>query len=88
MRKALSIPDEVVINKIYLIRNQKVMLDIDLAELYKVEIKRLNEQVKRNADRFPDDFMFQLTNHKFGRSKKDTSCIYRTRCFNALERFE
>jgi hypothetical protein len=41
--------------------NQKVMLDDDLAGLYQVETKRLNEQVKRNPDRFPPDFMFQLT---------------------------
>jgi hypothetical protein len=60
MSKGTAIPDEVVISKIYLIRAQKVMLDIDLAELYKVETKRLNEQVKRNIDRFPEDFMFQL----------------------------
>ena len=58
-------PDEVVMNKIYLIRNHKVMLDIDLAELYHVETKRLNEQVKRNAGRFPDDFMFQLTDEEW-----------------------
>lgn len=44
---------------IYTIRGQKVMLDADLAELYGVEVKRLNEQVKRNIERFPDDFMFQ-----------------------------
>jgi hypothetical protein len=50
-----------VVSKIYLIRNQKVMLDDDLAELYQVETRRLNEQVKRNMDRFPEDFMFQLT---------------------------
>lgn len=61
----IAIPDEVVMNKIYLIRNHKVMLDIDLAELYQVETKRLNEQVKRNADRFPEDFMFQLTNEEW-----------------------
>jgi hypothetical protein len=61
MSKSLAIPEEVVTSKIYLIRNHKVMLDIDLAELYQVETKRLNEQVKRNADRFPEDFMFQLT---------------------------
>ncbi len=61
----LAIPDEVVMSKIYLIRNQKVMLDDDLAELYQVATKRLNEQVKRNADRFPEDFMFQLTNEEW-----------------------
>ncbi len=47
--------------KIYIIRGQKVMLDADLAELYQVETRRLNEQVKRNIERFPEDFMFQLT---------------------------
>jgi hypothetical protein len=59
------IPDEVVINKIYLIRGEKVMLDSDLAELYGVETKRLNEQIKRNIERFPEDFMFQLTTEEF-----------------------
>jgi hypothetical protein len=59
------LPDETVINKIYLIRNEKVMLDSDLAQLYGVETKRLNEQVKRNIDRFPGDFMFQLTETEF-----------------------
>lgn len=57
----LKIPDEIVMNRIYVIRNQKVMLDRDLAELYGVETKRLKEAVKRNLSRFPDDFMFELT---------------------------
>jgi len=48
--------------KIYLIRGQKVMLDADLAELYGVKTKILNKAVKRNLDRFPEDFMFQLNN--------------------------
>ncbi|HRG00230.1 MAG TPA: ORF6N domain-containing protein [Bacteroidia bacterium] len=63
MKKAelLPIPDELVVNKIYIIRNQKVMLDRDLAELYGVETKRLKEAVKRNLSRFPEDFMFELT---------------------------
>jgi len=55
------VPVEVIANKIFLIRGQKVMIDIDLAELYGVPTKRLNEQVKRNVRRFPEDFMFQLT---------------------------
>jgi hypothetical protein len=59
--KPLMISDELLMNKIYLIRNQKVMLDEDLAVLYQVETKRLNEQVKRNRLRFPKDFMFQLS---------------------------
>lgn len=61
----LVIPDEVVMNKIYIIRGQKVMLDVDLADLYQVDTKRLNEQVKRNLKRFPHDFMFQLTQSEF-----------------------
>ena len=55
------IPEERIVNKIHIIRDQKVMLDFDLAVLYEVETKRLNEQVKRNMDRFPKDFMFRLT---------------------------
>ena len=62
----VAIKDEVVMSRIYYIRDQKVMLDGDLAELYGVETKRLNEQVRRNAARFPEDFMFQLTEEEFG----------------------
>jgi len=51
--------------RIFLIRGQKVMLDADLAELYGVETKRLNEQVSRNSERFPEDFMFQLNEEEF-----------------------
>lgn len=54
------IPDNIVINKIYEIRGHKVILDSDLGDLYGVETKRLNEQVRRNLERFPEDFMFQL----------------------------
>src|SRR6266404_6367783 len=50
---------------IYVIRGHKVMLDVDLAELYKVTTKRLNEQVKRNRRRFPPDFMFQVTQEEY-----------------------
>jgi hypothetical protein len=57
---ALTVPDEIVMNKIYYIREYKVMLDNDLAELYGVETRVLNQAVSRNADRFPEDFMFQL----------------------------
>lgn len=55
------VPDEVVMNKIYVIRGQKVMLDRDLAGLYGVKAIRLREQVKRNKERFPENFMMQLT---------------------------
>jgi hypothetical protein len=61
----LVVPDEVVMNKIYVIRGQKVVLDKDLAELYQVETKVLNQQVKRNLNRFPEDFMFHLTDSEF-----------------------
>jgi phage regulator Rha-like protein len=59
--KSIVLIDEVIISKIYFIRKQKVMLDRDLAELYGVQSIRLREQVKRNAARFPENFMFQLT---------------------------
>lgn len=58
------IPTERIQRGILIIRGQKVMLDADLAELYGVPTKRLNEQVKRNAERFPPDFMFQLTDEE------------------------
>ncbi|MBA2249913.1 MAG: ORF6N domain-containing protein [Chitinophagaceae bacterium] len=54
-------PEERIVNKIHIIRDQKVMLDFDLANLYEVETKALNQAVKRNADRFPKDFIFRLT---------------------------
>ena len=59
------IPMEVIEQKIFLIRGQRVMLDKDLAELYGVETFNLNKAVKRNIDRFPDDFMFQLVREEF-----------------------
>ncbi|MEI9909403.1 MAG: ORF6N domain-containing protein [Bacteroidota bacterium] len=55
------IPDETIISKIYVIRDQKVMLDFDLAVLYEVTTKALNQAVKRNIDRFPGEFIFRLT---------------------------
>ena len=59
------IPIESLIDKILIIKNRKVMLDSDLALLYSVSTKRLNEQVKRNIKRFPSDFMFQLSQKEF-----------------------
>jgi hypothetical protein len=59
--KKLIMKLTVIQNKIYEIRNQRIMLDFDLSELYKVETKVLNQAVKRNLARFPKDFMFQLT---------------------------
>jgi len=63
--KTLVIPDEIILKNIYLIRGQKVMLDKDLAVLYHVETKRLKERVNRNRERFPDDFVLQLTKDEF-----------------------
>ena len=60
-------------SKIYLVRDQKVMLDEDLAKLYGVETKRLNEQVSRNIDRFPEDFMFKLSEREFGDLKSQNA---------------
>lgn len=65
---SLAIPAERIERGILLIRGQKVMLDTDLAALYGVTAKRLNEQVRRNIDRFPEDFMFMLT-------KKETEIL-------------
>src|SRR3954452_6702169 len=58
-------PDEAIISKIFFIRGQKVMLDVDLAALYQVETKQLKRQVRRNIDRFPKDFMFELNIEEF-----------------------
>ena len=55
----------IIHSKIHEIRGQKIMLDFDLAEMYQVETKVLNQSVKRNIKRFPDDFMFQLTDEEF-----------------------
>ena len=65
MTEELIIPEEIIMNKIYYIRGQKVMLDSDLAALYEVETKQLKRQVKRNAERFPMDFMFELTPEEY-----------------------
>jgi hypothetical protein len=61
MKNEMLITDDLLLSKILQIRNQKVMIDRDLAEMYGVETRRLNEQVKRNADRFPENFAFKLT---------------------------
>lgn len=69
---SLIIPDELVISKIYYIREQKVMLDSDLAELYGVETKVLNQAVSRNTERFPSDFMFQLDEQEWSNLKSQS----------------
>ena len=65
--------EQKILNRIYVIRNEKVMLDRDLAELYGVETKRLKETVKRNKDRFPKDFMFEMTATEFKKWRENTA---------------
>ncbi|MFN9801371.1 MAG: ORF6N domain-containing protein [Bacteroidota bacterium] len=60
-----SVPEAAIVEKIHLIRGQKVMLDQDLAALYGIETKAFNQAVKRNLERFPEDFMFELTHEEF-----------------------
>jgi hypothetical protein len=81
--KSLMIPDELVMNKIYFIRGQKVMLDRDLAELFGVETKRLKEAVRRNVNRFPEDIMFEINQEElenwrtqFAASKSDKKSLH------------
>ena len=73
MSKEISILEKKITNIIYLIRDQKVMLDYDLAELYQVETRRLNERVKRNIRRFPEDFMFRLTQEEWKNLKSQNA---------------
>ena len=73
----LTIPDQVIMQKIYFIRNQKVMLDTDLAKLYGVETRRLKEQVKRNKERFPERYMFELTKEEAEVSRSQIATLKR-----------
>lgn len=73
----IVITDEKVLSKIYLIRGHKVMIDKDLSELYGVETKRLKEQVKRNIERFPEDFMFELIPEEYAKLKNQTDHLGR-----------
>lgn len=72
MEDQRKISDEVIMDQIYNIRGEKVMFDSDLAELYGVETKHLKRQVRRNIERFPEDFMFELTPGEFPRSQIGT----------------
>jgi len=71
--KGNLVPAEFVERRILSIRGQNVIIDSDLAELYGVETKRLNEQVKRNKDRFPEDFVFQITPDEFDNLKSQSA---------------
>lgn len=73
----LIISKNLIESKIFLIRNEKVMLDSDLAKLYGVTTKRLNEQVKRNMKRFPGDFMFQLNKEEVESSRSQIATLKR-----------
>ena len=79
MSGKIAIPDEIITRKIYLVRNHKVMLDNDLAELYNVETKRLKEQVRRNIDRFPSSFMFELTAEEYASLRSQFATLKRGR---------
>ncbi|MBP4137276.1 ORF6N domain-containing protein [Flavobacterium geliluteum] len=79
MEDQSQLSEETISNKIYFIRNQKVMMDTDLAALYEVETKRLNEQVKRNLSRFPEDFMFQLTENEYNSLRSQIATLKKGR---------
>ena len=76
-KAVVKVPDEIIMNQIYYIRGQKVMLDSDLAILYGVETKVLKRQVNRNIVRFPEDFMFEMSEQEFSnlRSQFGTSSL-------------
>ena len=89
-RKIAIVAEENILNRIYMVRDQKVMIDRDLAELYGVETKRLKEAVRRNANRFPPDFMFEMNikelenwRTQFASSKEDLLGLrYTPFCFS------
>ena len=67
------VAEQKILTRIYVVRNQKIMLDEDLAEMYRVETRRLNEQVKRNVNRFPKDFMFVLSEKEYENLKSQNA---------------
>jgi hypothetical protein len=85
MKKKTDYTDEKILNQIYLIRGQKVMIDSDLAVLYNVETRQLKRAVRRNINRFPPDFMFELTQEEFENQRCQigtaNSLRYRPFCF-------
>ncbi len=89
-RKIAIVAEENILNRIYMVRDQKVMIDRDLAELYGVETKRLKEAVRRNINRFPPDFMFEMNvkelenwRTQFASSKEDMQGLrYAPFCFS------
>ena len=89
-RKIAIVAEENILNRIYMVRDQKVMIDRDLAELYGIETKRLKEAVRRNVNRFPPDFMFEMNikelenwRTQFASSKEDIQGLrYAPFCFS------
>ena len=77
MSKEIAIPQEIIVSKIYEIRGKKVMLSTDLAELYEVETRRINEQVKRNIGRFPERYMFKLTQEEYQSLRSQNATLKR-----------
>lgn len=77
LNKQVAVAEEAIMNKIYLVRNKKVMLDDDLAEMYAVETKQLKRQVRRNESRFPEDFMFELTPEEYQSLRSQTGTLKR-----------
>lgn len=73
----IAIPQEIIVSKIYEVRGKKVMLSQDLAELYQVETRRVNEQVKRNSGKFPERYMFQLTQEEYQSLKSQNATLKR-----------
>jgi phage regulator Rha-like protein len=76
-RNEIIIAEEIIISKIYNIRGKQVMLASDLSELYQVEAKVLNQQVKRNIGKFPDRYMFQLTKDEYARLRSQNVTLKR-----------
>lgn len=76
-KNSILIAEEVIISKIYTLRGRQVMLSQDLAELYEVETKVLNQQVKRNTGKFPDRYMFQLTKDEYDRLRSQNVTLKR-----------
>jgi len=73
----VKIPEEVIVNKIYYLRGKKIMLSDDLSELYQVETKVMNQQVKRNIGKFPERYMFQLTQEEYKSLRSQISTLKR-----------
>lgn len=73
----IAITEEIIVSKIYNVRGKQVMLSYDLAELYEVETRMLNQQVKRNIGRFPERYMFQLTHYEYDRLRSQNVILKR-----------